>query len=209
MEVLSRSSPGMRGPRVTSLEFTPAKAGAGKSGALCPSVVSSSNGGTRSNRIYLTRVTRILHDSIFCKFALAAHRCRQRRRCECLACYFPVCSCCRSRYGPVISLPRYRFLVDFRSLRSWFLYFPCYLQGNRRLEPRVGPYDEAGTSDIFVDGAAGDDGTDHTAFELGFVERRVLALRFELGGIEHPRHVGIEHDHVGGASLPQRAGRKA
>src|SRR5262249_20869340 len=209
MEVLSRSSPRMRGPRVTGLEFTPAKAGAGKSGALCPSLVSSSNGGTRSNRIYLTRVTRILHDSVFCKFALAAHRRRQRRRCECLACYFPVCSCCRSRYGPVISLPRYRFLVDFRSLRSWLLYFPVIYRETAGLGQGVGPHDEAGTSDIFVDGAAGDAGADHAAFELGFVERRVLAFRFELGGIEHPRHVGIEHDHVGGASLPQRAGRKA
>ena len=39
---------------------------------------------------------------------------------------------------------------------------------------------------------------------LRLVERRVLAFRLELGGVEHPGRVEVDHDHVGRAALPQR-----
>src|SRR6478735_8773455 len=49
-------------------------------------------------------------------------------------------------------------------------------------------------SDVFVHGAAGHDGAHHATLEPGLVERRVLAFRLELGGIQHPRRVEVDHD---------------
>ena len=40
---------------------------------------------------------------------------------------------------------------------------------------------------VFVDGAAGDDGAHHAAGQAGFIERRVLAFRFELRPDRAPR----------------------
>jgi len=41
-------------------------------------------------------------------------------------------------------------------------------------------------SDVFVHGPAGHDGAHHASLQSRLVERRVLAFRLELGGIEHP-----------------------
>ena len=56
---------------------------------------------------------------------------------------------------------------------------------------------------MFVDGASADDSTHDPTGEARFVERRVLALRFEVGRIEYPRCIGVDHDDVG-----RRAGAK-
>ncbi len=52
------------------------------------------------------------------------------------------------------------------------------------------------------------DGADHAALKPRLVERRVLAFRLELGGVEHPRGVEVEHDHVRRASLAEGAAGK-
>ena len=52
--------------------------------------------------------------------------------------------------------------------------------------------------DMLKHRASADDGAHHPAREPGFVERRVLALRFEIGGIKHPWRLGIDDDDVGG-----------
>src|SRR5215470_173284 len=60
-----------------------------------------------------------------------------------------------------------------------------------------------GTLDMLVDGPAADDGAHHAAGEPRLVERRVLAKRFQIGGIEHPWCVGVDHDDVGGCARTQ------
>src|SRR5450755_2043543 len=62
--------------------------------------------------------------------------------------------------------------------------------------------------DMLIDRSSADDGAHHAAREPRFVERRVLALRFEIGGIEHPRYLGIDHDDVGGRARAQRSARQ-
>src|SRR6476620_1727450 len=76
------------------------------------------------------------------------------------------------------------------------LYFPCIQQGSTdRARGRV-------CSDVFVHGAAGHDGAHHATLEPGLVERRVLAFRLELGGVQNPGGVEVDHDDIGRASLP-------
>src|SRR5258705_6690800 len=64
-------------------------------------------------------------------------------------------------------------------------------------------------SDMLIDRSAADDGAHDAAREPRFVERRVLALRFEIGGVEHPRRIGLDYDDVGRRAGTQRAARQA
>src|SRR5258705_5559345 len=60
-------------------------------------------------------------------------------------------------------------------------------------------------SDMLIDRSSADDGAHDAAREPRFVERRVLALRFEIGGGEHPRRIGIDYDDVGRRAGTQRS----
>jgi hypothetical protein len=115
-------------------------------------------------------------------------------------------------YGPVILLPAARFPIHFPRVTLTASVFFLLFAGRRANERSAfgsRSRRRRRASHVFVDRAAGDDGAHHAAFELGLVEGRVLAFRFKFRGVEHPGHVGIEHDHVRGAALPQRPGRKA
>src|SRR3979490_2152753 len=58
--------------------------------------------------------------------------------------------------------------------------------------------------DMLIHRPAADDGAHDAARKPRFVERRVLALRFEIAGIEHPGRIGVDHDNVGGRARAQR-----
>src|SRR5437667_7992186 len=149
----------------------------------------------------LTRVTRIFQLSAFTKFALAA-------------CYRPLRAWGGAKTPASASCGRGRGPSAGRAVLCYLS--PCIFpvinrsaSKNCSMHPLVVEGGAGGSLHVFVYGPAGDDGAHHAAFELGLVEGRVLAFRFEFRGVEHPGHVGIEHDHVRGAALPQRSGREA
>src|SRR5262245_3963247 len=89
-------------------------------------------------------------------------------------------------YGPVILAPPSRFPIRFPRVAIiapvFFLLFTGRAS-NQRSGFGSRPRRRRRASHVFVDRAAGDDGAHHAPFELGLVEGRVLAFRFELGGV--------------------------
>ena len=62
---------------------------------------------------------------------------------------------------------------------------------------------------MHINQPSADKSTHHAAGEAGLVEWRILAPRSEIGGIEYPVEIGVDHDHVsgraGGASVAGQA----